>query len=267
MAVIKDGTISGNFPSAKAFAIHYPGYPSSIARVVETLGGTEGILKARSLQSDKLELRFRPEDPYSHPAFGELQPCNKFLLKISKKKVRNDRSVEDSNKISESMSENEIHLNQKSCPESVKIDQGDEYQSASITVTPELKAQLPDEVQEDLCGDIVAQISQAYHFNGMVDYQHVLAVHADVARRKKRKWADMEPQFGKGGFIDIDQEDLMILVPPLFSIKDVPERVVLKPSACLSTKNKHKGVVQHCWEMDIEPSLAIDFNINDILKD
>lgn len=31
---------------------------------------------------------------------------------------------------------------------------------------------------------------------GMVDYQHVLSVHADVARRKKRNWADMEPQFG-----------------------------------------------------------------------
>ncbi|GMP28711.1 hypothetical protein CsSME_00004145 [Camellia sinensis var. sinensis] len=30
--------------------------------------------QARSLQSNKLELHFRPEDPYSHPAFGELQP-------------------------------------------------------------------------------------------------------------------------------------------------------------------------------------------------
>lgn len=30
----------------------------------------------------------------------------------------------------------------------------------------------------------------------------------------------------KGGLMDVDQEDLMILVPPLFSIKDVPEKVV-----------------------------------------
>lgn len=32
---------------------------------------------------------------------------------------------------------------------------------------------------------------------GMVDYQHVLAVHADVTRRKKRNWAEVEPQLGQ----------------------------------------------------------------------
>ncbi|KAI7980456.1 hypothetical protein LOK49_Contig145G00004 [Camellia lanceoleosa] len=30
----------------------------------------------------------------------------------------------------------------------------------------------------------------------------------------------------KCGLMDVDQKDLMILVPPLFSIKDVPEKVV-----------------------------------------
>ena len=29
----------------------------------------------------------------------------------------------------------------------------------------------------------------------MAAYQHVLAVHADVSRRKKRNWADVDPQF------------------------------------------------------------------------
>lgn len=33
----------------------------------------------------------------------------------------------------------------------------------------------------------------------MADYQHVVAVHADVARRKKRSWTEAEePQVGKG---------------------------------------------------------------------
>ena len=32
---------------------------------------------------------------------------------------------------------------------------------------------------------------------GMVDYQHVLPVHADVARRKKRSWAEVEPHLGE----------------------------------------------------------------------
>ncbi|XP_028068226.1 general transcription factor 3C polypeptide 5-like isoform X3 [Camellia sinensis] len=254
MGVIKDGTVSGKLPSTESFAVHYPSYPSSTARAVETLGGNNGILKARSLQSNKLELHFRPEDPYSHPAFGELQPCNNFLLKITKRAVRNGQDAENTDRVSTCLSEDEIHLNQKSCPESVKNDQHvDECQIDSITAPTEFKAQLPEEVQEDLSADIVARVSEAYYFN-------------DVAQRKKRNWADMEPQFEKCGLMDVDQEDLMILVPPLFSIKDVPEKVVLKPTVSLSSKKKQRGVVQHRWEMDIEPSLAIDFNIKEIPK-
>lgn len=45
MGVIDDGSISGVLPSTKLFAVHYPGYPSSITRAVETLGGTDGIVK------------------------------------------------------------------------------------------------------------------------------------------------------------------------------------------------------------------------------
>lgn len=47
MGIIENGTVSGTLPSSEAFAVHYPGYPSSVARAVETLGGAEGILKVR----------------------------------------------------------------------------------------------------------------------------------------------------------------------------------------------------------------------------
>lgn len=96
----------------------------------------------------------------------------------------------------------------------------------------------------------------------MADYQHVVAVHADVARRKKRNWTEVEePQFGeafiflfslllekwhvkyhvwfvfpikiiysqlseKGGLIDLDEDDVMMILPPLFAPKDVPENLV-----------------------------------------
>ncbi|CAL5346246.1 unnamed protein product [Camellia sinensis] len=159
---------------------------------------------ARSLQSNKLELHFRPEDPYSHPAFGELQPCNNFLLRITKKAVRNGQDAENTGRVSTCLSEDEIHLNQKSCTESVKNDQHvDECQIDSITAPTEVKAQLPEEVQEDLSADIVARVSEACYFN-------------DVAQRKKRNWADMEPQFevwpygcGSGGFDDSSASALL----------------------------------------------------------
>ncbi|CAL5334902.1 unnamed protein product [Camellia sinensis] len=160
--------------------------------------------KARSLQSNKLELHFRPEDPYSHLAFGELQPCNNFLLRITKKAVRNGQDAENTGRVSTCLSEDEIHLNQKSCTESVKNDQHvDECQIDSITAPTEVKAQLPEEVQEDLSADIVARVSEACYFN-------------DVAQRKKRNWADMEPQFevwpygcGSGGFDDSSASALL----------------------------------------------------------
>lgn len=45
MGMIKDGKVSGNLPSNEVFAVHYPGYPSSTSRAIQTLGGSEAILK------------------------------------------------------------------------------------------------------------------------------------------------------------------------------------------------------------------------------
>ncbi|KAE9612917.1 putative transcription factor IIIC, subunit 5 [Lupinus albus] len=233
MGVVNDSTVSGVVPDPGGFVVHYPAYPSSISRAIHTLGGIPSILKARSSPSNKLELHFRPEDPYSHPAFGELRPCNNFILKISKtttNNVPNSTITKDNN---------EIQPNE--------------------TVT--------DQVQDaTLSAHIVAHISEAYHFDGMVDYQHVIPVHADVARTKKRNWSELEePLFDKGGLMDLDHEDVMIIVPPLFAPKDVPENLVLRPHSNLSSKKRQEGVVEHHFEMDMEPVLAIDFDIKDIL--
>lgn len=217
MGVIKDGSISGNLPSTKVFAVNYPGYPSSTEHALVTLGGPEGIAKAREL-SKELELHFRPEDPYSHPVPGKSSLSKNFLLKISKHKTQEDE-------------------------------------------TP-----TTEEPEDKIYADIVSHVTEAYNFNGMADYQQVLAVHADVARKKKRTWADVEPQFEKHGLIDADQEDLMILLPSRFSLKDTPENLVLKPSMFVPSKKKQEELVKYHREMDIDPSLMIDFNIKDVPK-
>lgn len=46
MEVIEEGKVSGTLPNDESFAVHYPGYPKTTARAIETLGGSEGILKA-----------------------------------------------------------------------------------------------------------------------------------------------------------------------------------------------------------------------------
>lgn len=254
MGVIKDGSISGTLPNNnEVFAVYYPAYASSMERAIETLGGIEGISKARSLNSNKLELYFRPEDPYSHPAIGERKPCNKFVLRLSKININSVHDVE----------------NRESVPGCSSSDQTkkDVTQAKTNSGSPrEAEAHVDEHCEQLICADIVSRVSEAYHFNGMVDYQHVLPVHADVARRKKRKWAEVEPQFEKAGLIDVDQENLMVLLPQFFSLKDTPENVVLKPSVDLSLKKKEESVVKDRWEMELEPSLAIDFYIKEVPK-
>ncbi|XP_019174383.1 PREDICTED: general transcription factor 3C polypeptide 5-like isoform X2 [Ipomoea nil] len=274
MGIIKDGSISGVLPgtgsssnSDNVFVVHYPAYPSSLQRAVETLGGTEAIVKARSSQSNKLELRFRPEDPYSHPTFGKLKQSVNFLLKITKEKVSAAENTDTNNRLSKCSSvalANTAHA-EPNTEFSKASEQGNEFKTLSAD-GKDVDETIEEALQEHLSADIVAQVSEAYHFNGMADYQHVLAVHADVARRKKRNWDEVEPNFEKSSHMDVHQEDLMILVPPFFSLKDIPENIMLKPTGILSSKKRQEGVVQQRWEMEIEPCLAIDFNIKDIPK-
>ncbi|KAI3929253.1 hypothetical protein MKX01_006489 [Papaver californicum] len=265
MGVIKDGAISGVLPDSLGFVVHYPGYPSSIPRAIETLGGTEGILKARRSKSNSLELHFRPEDPDSHPAFAEVGPCCNLLLKISKKKTSG--TFIDSENPSKSSTTKVANLETVAChSKTAEISQeGDVGNIASVGNTSNEVQSDELEVHTNLSANIVARVPEAYYFKGMVDYQHVLAVHAEVSRRKKRQWADVEPKFEKGGLMDIDQEDLMMLVPPLFSPKDEPGDLALKSLTALTSKKKLEAVVQQRWEMEIEPCLAIDFDIEDIL--
>ncbi|KAL9462236.1 hypothetical protein AB3S75_000274 [Citrus x aurantiifolia] len=256
MGVIKDGKVSGNLPSNEVFAVHYPGYPSSTSRAIQTLGGSEAILKARSSKSNKLELRFRPEDPYSHPAFGEVRPCNNLLLKISKKKTSQPCDGQ-SPKLSNQTFTHPLH----DAADVGNVPEIHQLESVSVVARKEAEKQKSED-QVNLFADIVARVSEAYHFDGMADYQHVVAVHADVARRKKRNWTEVEePQFEKGGLIDLDEDDVMMILPPLFAPKDVPENLVLRPSVIPSSLKKEARVEQNISEKDIESGLAIDFNI------
>lgn len=259
MGVIKDGKVSGNLPSNEVFAVHYPGYPSSTSRAIQTLGGSEAILKARSSKSNKLELRFRPEDPYSHPAFGEVHPCNNLLLKISKKKTSQPCDGQ-SPKLSNQTFEHPLH----DAADVGNVPEIHQVESDSVVGRKEAEKQKSED-QVNLFADMVARVSEAYHFGGMADYQHVVAVHADVARRKKRNWTEVEePQFEKGGLIDLDEDDVMMILPPLFAPKDVPENLVLRPSVIPSSLKKEARVEQNISEKDIESGLAIDFNIKEI---
>ncbi|KAG7633800.1 Transcription factor IIIC subunit 5 HTH domain [Arabidopsis suecica] len=227
MGIIEEGTISGTLPSKEAFVVHFPGYPSSISRAIETLGGIQGITQARESISNKLELRFRPEDPYAHPALGEQRPCSGFLLRISKQDIKK--------------------------PESQSV------LDTSSDVCLE-------EASPVLCADIVARLSESFHFDGMADYQHVIPIHADIAQQKKRKWMDVDPLTGKSDLMGLADEDVMMLLPQFFAPKDIPDNVALKPPATSGPKKKDDAATQNFYEIDVGPVFAIDFSVKEIPK-
>ncbi|WVZ78432.1 hypothetical protein U9M48_026141 [Paspalum notatum var. saurae] len=205
---ITDGAISGRLPAAEAFAVHYPGYPSSPARAARTLGGLPTIAKVRSSDlSARLELRFRPEDPHCHPAFGEPRACTGLLLRLSRRKG---------------------------------------------TAAP--------------CAEVVARVRTAYNFDGMADFQHVVPVHAAQMKKRKRSGSENDNEnLDNTGLQETDGGDVMMLVPPLFSVKDRPTKIALLPSSNAISKSMHRGVVQERWEMNVGPTLALPFSIHDIL--
>ncbi|KAJ4752849.1 hypothetical protein LUZ62_087254 [Rhynchospora pubera] len=208
--VIKDGRVSGVVPESEAFAVHYPGYPSSVARAVETLGGLAEMARVRERErgSNLLELRFRPEDPFCHPVFGELRPATALLLRISSNNAA----------------------------------------SASAS--------------------IVTRVNHAYHFQGMADYQHVLPLHAAKAKAKATPTTNNRPSSALPDTstitADMDAPHVMMLLPPLFSNKNIPENIVLKPASTVVSKIMQRGLVIDRWEMDIEPSLALSYKTPEV---
>ncbi|KAG1364469.1 general transcription factor 3C polypeptide 5 [Cocos nucifera] len=220
-SVVKDGAVSGVLPAAEAFAIHYPGYPSSTERAIETLGGLPEVAKVRSSETGAMELRFRPEDPYCHPAFGNLHPSSSLLLKISKSRAGTEQSSGETGGGAEG---------------SVGEANGGGREGTPAPA-------------ESLLAEVVARCICSCA--GMVDYQHVLAVHAAEERRKKRPWAlegemDIEEDVNSG----IDGADVMMLVPPLFSLKDRPETIVV-PIKINWEDNILKDTTEWEWQMAV----------------
>jgi hypothetical protein len=60
-----------------------PGYISSVESALQTLGGEEALEKA--LQDNALlKLRLRPQDPASHPLFGERMEHPGLVLRVAR---------------------------------------------------------------------------------------------------------------------------------------------------------------------------------------
>ncbi|GBF94522.1 hypothetical protein Rsub_07056 [Raphidocelis subcapitata] len=73
-------------PAAAAAAIEFPGYIRNPDRALAALGGAPAPAAALDARAGVLKLWLRPEDPLSHPLFGERRRARALLLRVSRRR-------------------------------------------------------------------------------------------------------------------------------------------------------------------------------------
>ncbi|KAJ3106405.1 hypothetical protein HDU97_006390 [Phlyctochytrium planicorne] len=95
-----DDDIAPSFPlpSWNFHVIEYPGLVEDVDSAIKTLGGSKAIEKAFAQDLGHLELRYRPDDEFSHPIYGDvINTCN-LMLKVTtrrRKRRQGERPRED----------------------------------------------------------------------------------------------------------------------------------------------------------------------------
>ncbi|XP_060791409.1 general transcription factor 3C polypeptide 5 [Neoarius graeffei] len=68
--------------------IEYPGLVNNVDRMLETIGGEQGLSKTYGDSSKRLELRYRPKDPYCHPVCGNRYSSTNLLIRVKRRTNR-----------------------------------------------------------------------------------------------------------------------------------------------------------------------------------
>ncbi|KAI9497095.1 RNA polymerase III transcription factor IIIC subunit-domain-containing protein [Zychaea mexicana] len=84
-----DQSFNLKVPNRKYVLVEYPGRVKNVDRALKSLGGEKTIANALNKEVKTIELRYRPEDPFSHPVVGDVVPTSSLLLKVTKRKKKN----------------------------------------------------------------------------------------------------------------------------------------------------------------------------------
>ncbi|XP_005990686.1 general transcription factor 3C polypeptide 5 isoform X2 [Latimeria chalumnae] len=79
--------------------VEYPGLVKDVGKMLDTLGRDEGVSKTYADPTKRLELWFRPKDPYCHPFCANRFSSTSMLLRV-KRKTRRRRPKEESDSAS-----------------------------------------------------------------------------------------------------------------------------------------------------------------------
>ncbi|KAJ1724723.1 tau 95 subunit of transcription factor TFIIIC [Coemansia erecta] len=84
-------------PQRSVLSVEYPGYVEDAEKAIKSLGGREKL--SRDVSQDvgaQLELRYRYDDPTSHPIKGEIVPTHNVLIKVTRRIRRPKGAPKDS---------------------------------------------------------------------------------------------------------------------------------------------------------------------------
>ncbi|XP_051533042.1 general transcription factor 3C polypeptide 5 isoform X1 [Myxocyprinus asiaticus] len=84
-AVASGNTATLSLPETNLVCIEYPGVVNNVEKMLDSIGREEGVSKIYGDSSKRLELRFRPKDPFCHPVYGNRYSSTNLLLKVRRR--------------------------------------------------------------------------------------------------------------------------------------------------------------------------------------
>jgi hypothetical protein len=123
-------------PHLEAVAIEFPGYIRNPDRALAALGGPAAAAAALDARASVLKCWLRPEDPLSHPLFGERRRARSVLLRVARPRTTTTNAAGATSTASG--------------PSASDPADGD-----AVTVTA------------------IATVGASYRFNGLADYQYL----------------------------------------------------------------------------------------------
>eukprot|EP01112_Ceratiomyxa_fruticulosa_P022914 TRINITY_DN8547_c0_g1_i1.p1 TRINITY_DN8547_c0_g1~~TRINITY_DN8547_c0_g1_i1.p1 ORF type:complete len:524 (-),score=120.08 TRINITY_DN8547_c0_g1_i1:104-1675(-) len=219
-------TTKGSYPTAPVHAlpkkrfliVEYPaGSIKDVHRALNTLGGEESLLKVCQQTVKHSELRFRPDNPYCHPIYGDHTQTHNFLLKVTTKDT--DTNNDNSNNDNNSNNSSDHNINNNIGNNSSNNNAGNNNTSSGSEENAEIQST-----------EIVGVISNMISFKGLADFQYV---------PDRSKWKNKEGIAGKLASllskvsptspvidiveeIDVDTDQTIHLPAPIFSRTDTP---------------------------------------------
>ncbi|XP_044030137.1 general transcription factor 3C polypeptide 5 isoform X1 [Siniperca chuatsi] len=74
----------------RLMCVEYPAMVTSVDKMLETLGGEQAVSKTFAHPNRRLELRYRPQDPFCHSLCGNRFPSSNLLLRVRRRVRKKD---------------------------------------------------------------------------------------------------------------------------------------------------------------------------------